>query len=78
MQRQYARLRHFYGYKNDGSGAEIFKSNAKPSVESHGYLYAACVGPFKTNRAAIYMSNDGMNNPHCRTVADAERISKKL
>jgi len=39
--------------------------------------YNVAIGPFKTRRAAEYMASPaGINNPHCRSVADAERLSK--
>ena len=41
--------------------------------------YAGLIGPFKTWRAAAWMADmeRGRTNPHCRTVADAERLAKK-
>lgn len=58
-----------------GFNFEAFKSNRTPSP-SLTPRYLATIGPFKTKRAAIWMTTDGKNNPHCQTVEDAERISK--
>ena len=56
---------------------EVFRSHLEPTGESHGELYGAVIGPFKTVRAAEFMAQQGGNNPHCQTVDDAERISKE-
>lgn len=56
---------------------EVFLSATEPSQESHGHLYGAVVGAFRTRRAAQYMADYGShNNPHLQSVADAERLSK--
>lgn len=54
---------------------EIFATDTTPTFTSHGKRYAAVVGPFRTKRAAIFMSRTAPN-PHCRTVGDAERLVK--
>ncbi len=55
----------------------VFACDYEPSWETHGHLYAAVIGPFKTKRGAEFMAGPGYNNPHCRTVADAERLCTK-
>ena len=47
----------------------------EPTSESH-LPYAAAIGPFRTRRGAEFMATYGKNNPHCHTVADAERLAK--
>lgn len=53
---------------------EVFLSANEPTQESHGKRFAAVIGPFRTLRAAEFMRDNGAGNPHCQTVADAERI----
>ena len=55
----------------------VFRSEKLPTQGSHGHLYGAVVGPFRTVRAAEFMAAHGQSNPHCRCVADAERLSRK-
>ncbi len=59
-----------------GRADEIFACETVPTFESHGNRYGAVVGPFRTKRAAIFMSRTHPN-PHCRTVSEAERLVKK-
>lgn len=54
---------------------EIFRAATNPTQESHGALYNAAIGPFKTLRGAKAMLHYGRyGNPHIQCVADAERI----
>lgn len=54
---------------------EIFACEFTPKHATHGQRYAAVTGPFRTKRAAIFMSRTSPN-PHCRTVSEAERLVK--
>lgn len=54
----------------------IFKSATTPTMKSHGHLYRYCIGPFQTLRAAQFMAQYGVGNPHIQTVSDCERIAK--
>jgi hypothetical protein len=56
---------------------ELFSSASEPTSASHGDRFAACIGPFRTKRGAVFMARHGLGNPHCVTVADAERLAKK-
>lgn len=58
---------------------EVFRSATEPTTATHGDKYNACIGPFRTRRGAEWMADTvkGMLNPHCRNVADAERLAKK-
>lgn len=69
----------YLGYLHGGAGKEVFRSNSEPTAASHGEQYAYVVGPFRTVRAAKWMAHPvrGTGNPHCRCVADAERLALK-
>jgi len=68
------RPRPFVGTKRDGT-REVFKSATTPTEQSHGDTYIYTTGPFRTMRGARFMATYGENNPHCRTVDEAERIA---
>ena len=55
---------------------EAFRYATNPTGESHGDLYGAVIGPFKTKRAALWAAKYGRGNPHFRHVDDAERLSR--
>lgn len=55
---------------------KVFKSDTTPTTASHGRLYYAVIGPFRTKRGAEFMRDHGAGNPHCRCVDDAERLAK--
>ena len=68
----------YVGIRIDGTRA-VFRS-----IHHHD-LYAglcpepfvACIGPFRTKRAAEFMASPAaQNNPHVWCVADAERITR--
>jgi hypothetical protein len=54
-----------------------FRSATEPTPETHPQ-FNAVIGPFRTKRGAEFMRDHGANNPHCQTVADAERIAKQI
>jgi len=61
------------------SDREIFRSLLQPTEQSHGSQYHACIGPFRTLRAALFMIRPGQrNNPHVQCVNDAERIAARI
>ena len=55
---------------------EVFACDMVPTFASHGLRYAAVTGPFRTKRAAIFMSRTSPN-PHCVTVSQAESLVLK-
>lgn len=57
-------------------GAIVFRSRTEPKSETHGGIYTHVIGPFRTLRGANYMKQFGLNNPHCVTVCDAERLAE--
>lgn len=68
--------RIYVGRSKSGGRTITFRSEVEPSEASHGHLYAAVIGPFRTIRGARFMARHGYNNPHLQTVADAERLAK--
>jgi hypothetical protein len=60
-----------------GGGRERFNSASVPTQETHGRLYAAVIGPFRTARGAEFMRLYGRGNPHVQCVADAGRLERK-
>ena len=56
---------------------EVFTSPRTPTEATHGRMFAAVIGPFRTARGARFMATCGGNNPHCQTVADAERLARR-
>ena len=61
-----------------GNKREVFRADFTPTFDTHGKLYAAVIGPFRTLRGADFMAEKGQGNPHAQTVADAERIARCL
>jgi len=68
------RRRYYVGHGHDRVNT-VFLSATTPTQATHGEQYFAATGPFRTRTGAIVMSQYGENNPHCRTVADAERLA---
>jgi len=63
---------YFVGIRSRDSLREIFASEFMPCPESHGHLYVAAIGPFRTKQGAEYM----VRNPLCQTVTEAERRAR--
>jgi len=57
---------------------KVFRSSHIPTAASHGRLYAAVIGPFRTKGGADVMAKYGGNNPHLQTVTEAEKMAKQL
>lgn len=70
-----SRVKIYLGLKASEGVRQVFRSFVVPTTESHGHLYNAVVGPFRTVRAANFMRDYGANNPHCVTVNDAEKLA---
>jgi len=61
---------------NKGTGNyEMLRSEKKPTAKAFPY-HSAVIGPFRSKRGAWFMAKYGKGNPHCQTVADAERLGK--
>jgi len=67
--------KYYVGRK--GTKGEVFTSSKTPTADTHGHLYRAVTGPFRTKKGAMFMAECGYNNPHCSTVSEAERLAKK-
>jgi hypothetical protein len=55
---------------------DVFTSTSTPTHDSHGVKYISVTGPFRTKKGAMFMAECGLNNPHCRTVSEAEKLAK--
>jgi len=53
-----------------------FKSASTPDEKSHGQIYRATIGPFRTKRGAKWAETYGFLNPNFQTVNDAERMAR--
>jgi hypothetical protein len=60
-----------------GAPRTIFQAERDPTHDTHGTVYDAVIGPFVTKRGAIFMRDYGAGNPHCRCVAEAERLARR-
>lgn len=68
------RLHPYLGFADGAYSVCRFSSQAVADREMVG-TFSHLIGPFRTVRAACFM-RDTRPNPHCRTVADAERLAK--
>ena len=71
-----AKSKLYVGVK--GIKRAVFRSVGVPTASSHGHLYGAVIGPFRTKGGAKVMAEYGRNNPHLQTVSDAEKMAKQL
>jgi hypothetical protein len=78
MKRRSTRKKHYVGKRRSTGKLGTFTSVNVPTEEQYGREFAYVIGPFKTVGAAEYMAAHGMNNPHLRSVEDAERIVREL
>lgn len=67
MMNERVRKRPYVGVTSTGA-AQVIKSPIRPDGD-----YKSLLGPFKTQRGAEFMAN----NPQCRTVTEAERLSRE-
>lgn len=58
-----------------GRNDEVFRSETEPTRQTHGHIYLAVIGPFRTVRGANFMAKYGCSNPHCTCVDDAEKLA---
>jgi len=66
----------FYLGRRGPDDLVLFRSSTIPTEKSHGHLYPAVIGPFKSKVGASYFARYGRNNPHIRTADDAERLAR--
>ena len=69
-----ARKRIYVGQRS--GKRTIFLSEHIPTEASHGHLYSAVIGPFKTRKAAELMVE--AHGPQIQSVADAERAASLI
>lgn len=67
--------RLYVGILKGGTKREVFRASATPTSESHGHIYGAVIGPFRSLAAANLAS--GAHGPLLQSVADFERAVKK-
>jgi len=65
----------YLGRRKQGDLVQFYSSSV-PTRESHGHLYTAVIGPFKSKVGASYFARYGRNNPHIQTADDAERLAR--
>lgn len=70
------RKKYYCGYKTIPLRLEVFTHDNIPTLESHGHIYKAVIGPFRTKMGAEFMATYGLNNPHCLHVDQAERLAR--
>ncbi len=66
----------FYLGKRNEDDLILFHSATTATKQTHGHLYKAVIGPFKSKVGAGYFARYGRNNPEIRTAADAERLAR--
>lgn len=66
----------FYLGRRKQDDLVLFRCATIPTKESHGHLYTAVIGPFKSRVGASYFARYGRGNPHIRTADDAERLAR--
>ena len=54
----------------------LFRSSKIPTKESHGHLFTAVIGPFKSKVGAHYFARYGRDNPHLHTAKEVERLAR--
>jgi hypothetical protein len=71
------RRKWYVGHSKAFRTAIAFATATPPQEPTHGSVYSHVTGPFRTKRGAKFMAKYGRNNPHCQTVAQAERLAKE-
>jgi len=66
----------FYLGKRSEEDLILFHSATSPTKQTHGHLYIAVIGPFKSKVGAGYFARYGRTNPEIRTATDAERLAR--
>ena len=68
-------LKYYVGYAYYTGRPSVFRSVETPQQGES--LFASVTGPFRTKRGADFMAKHGRNNPHCRSVAEAEHCARR-
>jgi hypothetical protein len=67
-----SRSRPYVGRSVDSGKLAVFRSDVEPTEETHGDRYKYAIGPFRTVRGAIYMTEHPQGP--C-TVAQCEKLA---
>lgn len=71
------RTRLYVGVRCDRNRTRQVFSCSETPQDDGTFLFV--IGPFRTRRGADFMAGEitgGASNPHCQTVADAERLAR--
>ena len=66
----------FYLGKRPQGDLILFRSSNIPNKETHGHLFTAVIGPFKSKVGAHYFARYGRDNPHLHTAKEVERLAR--
>ena len=66
----------FYLGKRPQGDLILFRSSNIPTKESHGHLFKAVIGPFKSKVGAHYFARYGRDNPQLLTAEEVERLAR--
>ena len=70
--------RYYVGLLVKGNTLQVFRASSTPTQTSHGSKYRYSIGPFRTKAGAEVMARYGRGNPHLQTVAEAEKMAKRI
>lgn len=73
------RKKNYVGIRvvSHGTVYQRFLSAETPTKESHGDLFGAVIGPFRTKGGALWCVHAGRHNPHTGTAAACDRLAKE-
>jgi hypothetical protein len=66
----------FYLGKRKQGDLILFRSSNIPTKESHGHLFTAVMGPFKSKVVAHYFARYRQDNPQLCSVDEVERLAR--
>jgi hypothetical protein len=66
----------FYLGKRAQGDLILFRSSNIPTKETHGHLFKAVIGPFKSKVGAHYFARYRRNNPQLLTAEEVERLAR--
>ena len=66
----------FYLGKRRQGDLILFRSSNIPTKETHGHLFKAVIGPFKSKVGAHYFARYGRDNPQLCSADEVERLAR--
>lgn len=66
----------FYLGKHPQGDLILFHSSNIPTKETHGHLFTAVIGPFKSKVGAHYFARYGRDNPQLCAADEVERLAR--